>query len=115
MSPRPIAFKNACLVDPASGLDVRGGLLVENGRIADIGPRLFNDAEPGDPEVIDARGLVLAPGLIDCCVHTGEPGAEHRESLASASLAAAAGGVTTIIVMPDTDPGIAEPSLVDFI
>ena len=62
MNARRIAFRNARLIDPASGLDVKGGLLVENGRIADIGPRLFNDAEPRDPEVIDCRGLVLAPG-----------------------------------------------------
>ncbi|HEX4270950.1 MAG TPA: hypothetical protein VHZ32_06170, partial [Rhizomicrobium sp.] len=95
-----IAFRNARLIDPASGLDAKGGLLVENGRIADVGPRLFNDAEPGDPEVIDCRGLVLAPGLIDARVFTGEPGAEHRESLESASAAAAAGGVTSMIVMP---------------
>ena len=54
-----IAFRNARLVDPANGLDIKGGLLVENGRIADVGPRLFNDAEPNDPEVIDCRGLVL--------------------------------------------------------
>lgn len=112
---RPVAFKNARLMDPACGLDVKGGLLVENGRIADIGPRLFNDADPQDPEVIDCRGLVLAPGLIDCRVFTGEPGAEHRESLESASAAAAAGGVTSMIVMPNTDPVIDEPSLVDFI
>ncbi len=112
---RRIAFRNARLVDPASGLDARGGLLVENGRIADVGPRLFNDAEPRDPEVIDCRGLVLAPGLIDARVFTGEPGAEHRESLESASAAAAAGGVTSMIVMPNTDPVIDEPSLVDFI
>jgi len=110
-----IAFKNARLIDPASGLDAKGGLLVENGRIADVGPRLFNDAEPHDPEVVDCRGLVLAPGLIDCRVFTGEPGAEHRESLESASAAAAAGGVTSMIVMPNTDPVIDEPSLVDFI
>jgi dihydroorotase len=110
-----IAFRNARLVDPANGLDVKGGLLVENGRIADVGPRLFNDAEPHDPEVIDCRGLVLAPGLIDARVFTGEPGAEHRESLESASQAAAAGGVTSMIVMPNTDPVIDEPSLVDFI
>ena len=90
-----IAFRNARLIDPATGLDVKGGLLVENGRIADIGPRLFNDADRHDPEIIDCRGLVLAPGLIDCRVFTGEPGSEHRESLASASEAAAAGGVTT--------------------
>jgi dihydroorotase len=112
---RRIAFRNARLVDPASGLDVKGGLLVENGRIANVGPRLFNDAEPRDPEVIDCRGLVLAPGLIDARVFTGEPGAEHRESLESASAAAAAGGVTSMIVMPNTDPVIDEPSLVDFI
>jgi dihydroorotase len=112
---RRIAFRNARLVDPANGLDVKGGLLVENGRIADIGPRLFNDAEPNDPEVVDCRGLVLAPGLIDARVFTGEPGAEHRESLESASLAAAAGGVTSMVVMPNTDPVIDEPSLVDFL
>jgi dihydroorotase len=112
---RRIAFRNARLVDPANGLDVKGGLLVENGRIADVGPRLFNDAEPNDPEVIDCRGLILAPGLIDCRVFTGEPGAEHRESLESASNAAAAGGVTSMIVMPNTDPVIDEPSLVDFL
>src|SRR5258707_1086529 len=88
-----IAFRNARLIDPASGLDAKGGLLIENGRIADVGPRLFNDGEPNDPEVIDCRGLVLAPGLIDCRVFTGEPGAEHRESLESASAAAAVGRV----------------------
>jgi dihydroorotase len=80
-----------------------------------VGPRLFNDAEPHDPEVIDCRGLVLAPGLIDARVFTGEPGTEHRESLESASHAAAAGGITSMIVMPNTDPVIDEPSLVDFI
>jgi dihydroorotase len=110
-----IAFKNARLIDPANGLDAKGGLLIENGRIADVGPRLFNDAEPHDPEVIDCRGLVLAPGLIDARVFTGEPGAEHRESLESASAAAAAGGVTSMVVMPNTDPVIDEPSLVDFL
>ncbi len=112
---RRIAFRNARLIDPANGLDVKGGLLVENGRIADVGPRLFNDAEANDPEVIDCRGLVLAPGLIDCRVFTGEPGGEHRESLESASMAVAAGGVTSMVVMPNTDPVIDEPSLVDFL
>jgi dihydroorotase len=112
---RRIALRNARLIDPESGLDARGGLLIENGRIADVGPRLFNDAEPSDPEVIDCKGLVLAPGLIDMRVFTGEPGSEHRETLETASRAAAAGGVTTMVVMPNTDPVIDEPSLVDFI
>jgi dihydroorotase len=115
MSGRRIAFRGARLIDPSSNLDAKGGLLVENGKIVDIGPRLFNDAEPNDPEVIDCRGLVLAPGLIDMRVFTGEPGSEHRETLESASRAAAAGGVTTIVVMPNTDPIIDEPSLVDFV
>src|ERR1700761_3568238 len=115
MNGRRIAFRNARLIDPASGLDAKGGLLVENGRIADVGPRLFNDADKNDPEIIDCRGLILAPGLIDCRVFTGEPGSEHRETRESAPLAAAAGGVTTIVTMPNTDPVIDEPSLVDFI
>jgi dihydroorotase len=112
---RPIAFRGCRLIDPASGLDAKGGLLIDNGRIVDMGPRLFNDAEPTDPETIDARGLVLTPGLIDARVFTGEPGSEHRETLESASAAAAAGGVTAMVVMPNTDPVIDEPSLVDFL
>jgi dihydroorotase len=115
MSTRRTVFCNARLVDPATGLDAKGGLLVENGRIADVGPKLFGDIDRNDPEVIDCRGLVLAPGLVDMRVFTGEPGSEHRETLESASRAAVAGGVTTIIVMPNTDPVIDEPSLVDFI
>ncbi len=110
-----LAFRNARLIDTASNLDVRGGLLVENSKIADVGPRLFNDADPHDPEVVDCKGLVLSPGLIDMRVFTGEPGSEHRETLASAGEAAAAGGVTTIIVMPNTDPVLDEPSLIDFV
>jgi dihydroorotase len=115
MNGKRTGFRNARLIDPASGLDTKGGLLVENGKIADIGPRLFNDADKNDPEIVDCGGRVLAPGLIECRVFTGEPGSEHRETLASASEAAAAGGVTTIIVMPNTEPVIDEPSLVDFI
>jgi len=109
-----LAFVNARLVDPASGLDTPGALLVEDGRITEFGPRLFADAKP-DCETVDCKGQVLAPGLIDMRVFTGEPGSEHRETLQSASEAAAAGGVTTIVVMPNTDPVIDEPSLVDFI
>ena len=110
-----IAFVNARLIDPASGLDAPGALLVEGETIRDLGPRLFQDAPPADADVVDCRGMVLAPGLIDMRVFTGEPGSEHRETLASASEAAASGGVTTMVVMPNTDPVIDEPSLVDFI
>jgi dihydroorotase len=110
-----LALKNARLLDPASGYDEMGGLLVVDGKIADLGPRLFNDGAPAGFEMIDCRGHLLCPGLIDMRVFTGEPGAEHRETLATASHAAAAGGVTTLIVMPNTDPVIDDVALVDFI
>ncbi|HTT83782.1 MAG TPA: dihydroorotase [Rhizomicrobium sp.] len=109
------AFVNARLLDPASGLDAPGAVLVEKGRISDFGPRLFHDGIPAGAAVVDCNGRALAPGLIDMRVFTGEPGSEHRETLESASRAAAAGGVTTMVVMPNTDPVIDEPSLVDFI
>lgn len=112
---RRLAFTNARLLDAASNLDAPGALLVEDGRIRDFGPRLFHDGVPQDAETIDCHGWVLAPGLIDMRVFTGEPGSEHRETLESASRAAAAGGITTIVVMPNTEPVIDEPSLVDFI
>ncbi|HEX7776709.1 MAG TPA: dihydroorotase [Parvibaculum sp.] len=109
------AFINARLVDPASGLDTPGNLLAADGKIADLGSNLFSDGIPDGVEVVDCRGQVLAPGLIDMRVFTGEPGAEHRETLRTASHAAAAGGVTTFIVMPNTDPVIDDVALVDFI
>jgi dihydroorotase len=110
-----VAFINARLVDPETGFDGPGALLVEDGKIADVGARLFNDGKPANAENVDCRGQVLAPGLIDMRVFTGEPGAEHRETLASASESAAAGGVTSFVVMPVTNPVIDDAALVDFI
>lgn len=107
-------FINARLVDPASNRDEPGGLLVKDGLIADLGSHLRRNAPEG-ANVIDCKGNVLAPGLIDAQVFTGEPGYEHRETLKTASHAAAAGGVTTIVVMPDTNPVIDQVALVDFI
>ncbi len=109
------AFVNARLIDPDTGLDAKGGLLVEGETIADVGPRVFNDGKPANAAVIDCNGQVLAPGLVDMRVFTGEPGAEHRETLASASESAAAGGVTSFAMMPVTDPVIDDAALVDFI
>jgi dihydroorotase len=108
------AFLNARLIDPASGRDEPGGLLVKGGEIADLGGHLRRNA-PERAHVIDCKGHVLCPGLIDMQVFTGEPGQEHRETLKTASQAAAAGGVTTIVVMPDTEPVIDQVALVDFI
>lgn len=107
-------FINARIVDPASNRDEPGGLLVKDGLIADLGSHLRRNAPEG-ANVIDCKGNVLAPGLIDAQVFTGEPGYEHRETLKTASHAAAAGGVTTIVVMPDTNPVIDQVALVDFI
>lgn len=109
-----VALINARLVDPASGRDEPGDLLVEDGIIADLGGHLRRNA-PDGAEVIDCGGHVLCPGLIDMIVFTGEPGYEHRETLATASRAAAAGGVTTMICMPDTNPVIDDAALVDYI
>ncbi|MGZ5849588.1 MAG: dihydroorotase, partial [Methyloceanibacter sp.] len=111
---RPAAFVNARLIDPASGLDQTGGVLIADGKITDLGAHIGADTT-GDALPIDCGGHVLAPGLIDMMVFAGEPGHEHRETLASASRAAAAGGVTTIICMPNTEPVIDDVALVDFI
>jgi dihydroorotase len=107
-------FLNARIIDPASGKDEPGGLLVRGGVIADLGAHLRRNA-PEHAKVVDCMGHVLCPGLIDMQVFTGEPGQEHRETLKTASQAAAAGGVTTIVVMPDTEPVIDQVALVDFI
>ncbi len=110
----PTAFINARLVDPETNRDEPGGLYVKAGVIADLGGHLRRNA-PDGAAVIDCKGRMLCPGLVDAQVFTGEPGYEHRETLKTASYSAAAGGVTTMIVMPDTDPVIDQVALVDFI
>ena len=115
MQGRPIAITGARLLDPASGYDGPGAVVIAEGVIADVvkGP----DAGPLSPDMerVDAAGKLLIPGLVDIRVKTGEPGAETKETLRSAGLAAAAGGVTTIVVQPDTDPVMDDPSVVDFV
>ncbi len=110
-----VAYINARLLDPARGLDAPGGLLTEGGVIADLGPRLFEAGLPEGAEVVDCGGHVLCPGLVDMHAWLREPGAEHQETLATAARAAAAGGVTTLVAMPNTEPVIDEVALVDFI
>ncbi len=113
--PAPLVFHNVRLIDPATGRDETGGLIEVDGRIAELGPGVGPATAPAGAEIIDGRGAVLAPGLVDMRVFTGEPGFEHRETIATASRAAAAGGVTTMICMPDTDPVIDDVALVDFV
>lgn len=111
----PQLICNVRLLDPASGYDGPGGLLHQDGLILDAGPSLFHAPAGFIGEVMDGHGLLLAPGLIDMRVVLGEPGAEHRETFKSAGRAAAAGGVTTLIAQPNTDPVIDDVSLVDFV
>lgn len=110
-----IAFVNARLIDPQSAYDGPGCLVVRDGLIEDVQHRDAFAGRIDDARVIDCEGAVLAPGLIDLRVRTGEPGAETRETLKTATEAAAAGGVTTIVLQPDTDPAIDEPAMVDFL
>lgn len=106
------AFTNARLIDPANGLDETGNLIVENGKIFAIGKKA---KAPSGVKTHDCKGMAILPGLVDMQVFTGEPGEEHRETLATGSQAAAAGGVTTMITMPNTNPVIDDAALVDFI
>lgn len=115
MSGSRVAYLNARLLDPASGLDAPGGLLTEDGVIADLGPELTGADLADDIKTVDCGGRVLCPGLIDMRVFCGEPGAEHKETLASLGQAAAAGGVTTAVTMPNTEPVIDNVALVEYV
>jgi dihydroorotase len=109
------AYVNARLFDPAQGLDTAGGVIVADGRLIAVGPEVTAAKAGAGSDIVDCRGKLLVPGLVDMRVFTGEPGNEHRETLASASGAAAAGGVTTMIVMPNTSPVIDDAAIVDFV
>ncbi|MDJ0684785.1 MAG: dihydroorotase [Alphaproteobacteria bacterium] len=110
-----IAYLNARLLDPASGLDAPGALLVDDGKIADFGPHLFRDGAPSVREVVDCQGHCLAPGLVDMRVHLREPGEEYLESIDGLGDAALAGGVTEAACLPNTHPPIDDVPVVEFI
>jgi dihydroorotase len=112
---RPILLTDARIIDPSRDLDFTGDLLIAEGLIRDAKRGIGAAGVPEGTEVVDCRDKVVAPGLIDLRAFVGEPGAEYRETLASASQAAAAGGVTTIVCQPDTNPVIDEPAMVDFV
>ncbi len=112
MADQPLLIKGAQVVDPSQGLEEEADLLVIDGKVAAIGKEF---ELPENTKTIDARHKHVFPGLIDARVYVGEPGGEHRETIASASKAAAAGGVTGFIMMPETDPVIDDVALVDFV
>ncbi|EAU48069.1 dihydroorotase [Salipiger bermudensis] len=104
---------NARLIDPAADTVTDGAVLLRDGFIAEI----FDQPDPqvADADRIDAGGAFLAPGIVDIGVKVGEPGDRHKESYKTAGLAAAAGGVTTIVTRPDTGPAIDTPEVLEFI
>ncbi|MEX5727818.1 dihydroorotase [Rhodovulum iodosum] len=107
-----VLLTNARLIDPEAGTETKGALLIEDGRIAALGPQV--DA-PAGAETVDCAGMCLAPGIVDVGVKVCEPGERHKESFRSAGLAAAAGGVTTIVTRPDTLPAIDTPEVLEFV
>jgi dihydroorotase len=115
MASKRKAYVNAHILSPREGLDGKGGILFEDGWILSVGAGVTRDSVGAATDVVDCKGKHIIPGLVDMRVFTGEPGSEYRESLASASEAAAAGGVTTMIVMPDTKPVIDDAAIVDYV
>jgi dihydroorotase len=109
------AYINARIVDPTTDTEYRGAILISDGRIADFGPNLFASGAPYGIQSVDCGGLCLAPGIVDARVHTGEPGEEHKETLESAGIAAAAGGITSMVLLPDNDPPFDDASLIEFV
>ncbi len=100
-APRPILLKNGRLLCPASGVDKKGDLLLAKGRVEALGRGL---KPPKSARVLDCAGLVVAPGFIDLHVHLREPGHEYKETIASGTAAAAAGGFSAVCCMPNTVP-----------
>ena len=112
---RPILLANARVVDPSRDFDGPGDVLIADGVIRDARRGIGAAGVPEGTDIINCAGKIVAPGLIDMRAFVGEPGASHRETFASASQAAAAGGITTIICQPDTSPVIDNSATVDFV
>ncbi|KAB1086125.1 dihydroorotase [Neorhizobium galegae] len=112
----PTVLKNLRIIDPSRNLDETGTIIIgADGRILASGKDAQNQGAPEGATIRDCQGLVATPGLVDARVYVGEPGAEHTETIESASRAAAAGGITSFIMMPDTDPVIDDIALVEFV
>ncbi|QNT79499.1 dihydroorotase [Entomobacter blattae] len=108
---KPLIFENVHLIDPANGLNQKGRLLVEHGLITDI-DTTNSLSSPENAQIMNGEGAILCPGLVDMRVSIGEPGYEYRETVSTAAQAAVAGGVTAIAVLPNSNPPIDNPALV---
>src|ERR1044072_1975012 len=97
-----LLIANGYVVDPSQGINTGRDLLIENGRVSAVLER--GQERPTDVELLDATGLVVAPGFIDLHVHLREPGAEYKETIATGAAAAVAGGWISVCAMPNTDP-----------
>lgn len=111
VSVKQLLIRGGRVIDPGAGTDLAADVLIHEGRIVNVAPRLA----PDSAEVVDARALVVAPGFVDPHAQLCEPGWEHRETIATGALAAAAGGYTAVCAMPDTDPVVDDPASVGFI
>lgn len=109
------AYTNARVIDPESGLDAKGYVLVVGDTITEVGQGEFEELSAHDFEVVNCHGHILCPGLLDIQVHFREPGQEYKETIETGSKSAAAGGVTTVACMPNTKPPIDEVAVVDFL
>ena len=109
-----LLIRSGRVVDPAQGLDAHLDVRVAGDRIAEIG-RDLSPPEGDAPRVVEAAGWIVAPGFIDVHVHFGEPGYEHRETIASGLAAAAAGGFTAVAMMPDTEPVHDTPAVTEYV
>jgi dihydroorotase len=109
---RPLLLKGGRVIDPSNGVDQVADVLIQDGRVAAVGPGL---AAPEGAEVRTVAGRVVAPGLVDVHVHVREPGNEDEETVASGARAAAAGGFTAVCAMPNTDPVTDNQAAVGFI
>ena len=112
MSVRPLLLRGGRVVDPTQGLDAVRDVMIDDGVVARIAPDLDI---PEEARVLDCVGLVVTPGLIDPHVHLREPGQEHKETIATGARAALAGGFTSVVAMPNTEPVIDSPALVGFV
>jgi len=107
---------NGRIIDPKNQMDENGGLIIDQkGQIKSVGKKVTNENLPKDSEKIDLNGKILIPGLVDMRVFVGEPGYEYKENFRTLSDAALAGGVTSVVSMPNTLPVIDNVSMVDFL